>query len=45
MARPDNSGIAKQDIEFKFNISIKTDAAELPYAVMVEWFGVTSDKI
>lgn len=45
VARPDNSGIPKQDIEFKFNINIKTDAAELPFAIMIEWFGTTSDKM
>ena len=45
MARPDNSGIPKQDIEFKFSIEIKTEQTELAYAVMIEWFGATSDKI
>ena len=45
VAKPDNSGIPKQDIDFKFNIKIKTDAEELSYAVMFEWFGVSSDKL
>lgn len=34
VAKPDNSGIPKQDIDFKFNLRIKTDAEELSYAIM-----------
>ena len=42
VGRPDNSGIPKQDVDFKFNFSIKSDATEIPYAIMFEWFGSTS---
>lgn len=44
-ARPDNSGIPKQDVEFKFTLTVTSEAVELPFAVMIEWFGATSDKL
>ena len=46
VARPDNSGIPKQDVEFKFTFTVQSDAEQPPsHAVMFEWFGETSDKI
>ena len=44
VARPDNSGIPKQDVEFSFTFSVKSSQSDLPYAIMFQWFGSTSDK-
>lgn len=45
VARPDNSGIPKNDIEFKWSISIASSFTTINYVIAFQWFGVTSDKI
>lgn len=46
LSKPDNSGIPKQDIEFKLTLTIQSDSPEPPsYGIMFEWFGNLSDKL
>lgn len=44
VARPDNSGIAKNDVDFKFEFAAKMAPEAPSFAVMFEWFGSTSEK-
>lgn len=46
LSKPDNSGIPKQDIEFKCVLTVQSDSPEPPsYGIMFEWFGNLSDKL
>lgn len=44
VARPDNSGIPKNDIDFKFEFAAKMAPEAPAFAVMFEWFATTSEK-
>jgi hypothetical protein len=44
VARPDNSGIAKNDVDFKLEFSAKLAPESPSFAVMFEWFSSTSEK-
>ncbi len=45
VGKADNSGIPKQDIQFKLSLYAEVSGQEIPeVVVMYEWFGVTSDK-
>jgi hypothetical protein len=43
--RPDNSGIPKNGVEFKFEFAVRMMPDSPTYAIMFEWFGATSEKI